>query len=107
MRCLDVLVNASDAEPFGRSVLEAQATGTAVIGTTAGGIPEFVANEMTGLLVPASSPEALRSHSSGSSAMTSSGNAADAGRTQAVSSFDVVTGYDAMAQVYRGLAARG
>ena len=61
MRCLDVLVNASDAEPFGRSVLEAQATGIAVVGTTAGGIPEFVADEVTGLLVPPSSPEALRS----------------------------------------------
>ena len=46
MRCLDVLVNASDAEPFGRSVLEAQATGIAVVGTNAGGIPEFVANEV-------------------------------------------------------------
>ena len=61
MRCLDVLVNASDAEPFGRSVLEAQATGIAVVGTNAGGIPEFVANEATGLVVPPSSPEALRS----------------------------------------------
>ncbi len=108
MRCLDVLVNASDAEPFGRSVLEAQATGTAVIGTTAGGIPEFVANEMTGLLVPASSPEALRSALQrilGDDELRL--RLADAGRTQAVSSFDVVTRYDAMAEVYRGLAARG
>ena len=103
MRCLDVLVNASDAEPFGRSVLEAQATGTAVIGTTAGGIPEFVANEMTGLLVPASSPEALRQLQRilGDDELRS--RLADAGRTQAVSSFDVVTRYDAMAEVYRGL----
>ena len=108
MRCLDVLVNASDAEPFGRSVLEAQANGTAVIGTTAGGIPEFVANEMTGLLVPASSPEALRSALQrilGDDELRL--RLADAGRTQAVSSFDVVTRYDAMAEVYRGLAARG
>ena len=109
MRCLDVLVNASDAEPFGRSVLEAQATGIAVVGTAAGGIPEFVANEMTGLLVPPSSPEALRSAlqrilSDDDIAHVRLG---DAARTQAVSDFDVVTRYDAMAEVYRGLAARG
>ncbi len=51
LRALDILVNASSAEPFGRSVLEAQATGLSVIGTRDGGIPEFVADGETGLLV--------------------------------------------------------
>ena len=60
LRCLDVLVNASDAEPFGRSVLEAQASGVAVVGTDAGGIPEFVDSDVTGLLVPPGVPAALR-----------------------------------------------
>jgi len=52
LRSIDVMVNASRAEPFGLSVLEAQACGTAVIGTDAGGIPEFVEHGVTGLLVP-------------------------------------------------------
>ena len=107
MRCLDVLVNASDAEPFGRSVLEAQATGIAVVGTAAGGIPEFVADEATGLLVPPFSPEALRSALqrvlSDDRLRTRLGAA---GRAQAVRGFDVVTRYEEVADIYRSLAAR-
>lgn len=52
LRSIDVLVNASRHEPFGRTVLEAQACGVPVIGTDAGGIPEFVRDGETGLLVP-------------------------------------------------------
>jgi glycosyltransferase involved in cell wall biosynthesis len=59
LRSLDVVVNASAAEPFGLSVLEAQASGVAVIGTAAGGIPEFVADGDTGLLVPPGDAPAL------------------------------------------------
>jgi glycosyltransferase involved in cell wall biosynthesis len=59
LRSLDVLVNASDAEPFGLSVLEAQACGVPVIGTATGGIPEFVTDGKTGLLVAPGRPEAL------------------------------------------------
>ncbi len=59
LRALDVLVNASVAEPFGLSVLEAQATGVAVVGTRAGGIPDFVFDEDNGLLVPSGDEQAL------------------------------------------------
>ena len=59
LRSLDVLVNASASEPFGLSVLEAQASGVPVIGTDAGGIPEFVTDGETGLLVAPGRPEAL------------------------------------------------
>lgn len=52
LRALDIMVNASRHEPFGRTVLEAQACGVAVVATDAGGIPEFVENLRTGLLVP-------------------------------------------------------
>ncbi len=52
IRAVDVVVNASKAEPFGLTMLEAQACGTPVIGTDAGGIPEFVIDGETGLLVP-------------------------------------------------------
>lgn len=59
LRSLDILVNASRSEPFGLSVLEAQACGIPVIGTDAGGIPEFVTDGHTGLLVAPGRPEAL------------------------------------------------
>ena len=59
LRALDVLVNASVAEPFGLSVLEAQASGVAVVATRAGGIPDFVADDDNGLLVPSGDPGAL------------------------------------------------
>jgi glycosyltransferase involved in cell wall biosynthesis len=50
MRGLDVLVNASRAEPFGLTVLEAQACGVPVVASAAGGIPEFVIDGTNGLL---------------------------------------------------------
>ncbi|MGK2956942.1 MAG: glycosyltransferase family 4 protein [Acidimicrobiales bacterium] len=59
LRSLDIMVNASRHEPFGRTVLESQACGIPVIATEAGGIPEFVENELTGLLVPPMDAPAL------------------------------------------------
>ncbi|MEM9562768.1 MAG: glycosyltransferase family 4 protein [Actinomycetota bacterium] len=52
VRAVDVVVNASVAEPFGLSVLEGQACDVPVIATRAGGVVEFVEHEVTGLLVP-------------------------------------------------------
>jgi glycosyltransferase involved in cell wall biosynthesis len=59
MRALDVLVVAAVAEPFGLTALEAQASRTPVIGTDAGGLPEFVEHEVSGLLVPPLDAERL------------------------------------------------
>jgi glycosyltransferase involved in cell wall biosynthesis len=59
LRSLDVLVNASASEPFGLSVLEAQACGVPVVGTRSGGIPEFVIDGETGLLVAPGRADAL------------------------------------------------
>jgi D-inositol-3-phosphate glycosyltransferase len=59
LKALDILVNASVAEPFGLSVLEAQATGVPVIGTRAGGIPDFVFDGDNGLLVPSGDVDAM------------------------------------------------
>src|SRR5262249_53422072 len=42
MRGLDVLVLASDAEPCGRVLFEAMASGTAIVATASGGTPEIV-----------------------------------------------------------------
>jgi L-malate glycosyltransferase len=56
MRDADVLVVPSDAEPFGRVALEAMSVGTPVVGLKAGGLPEVVEQNVTGLLTE---PDAL------------------------------------------------
>lgn len=56
---LDVFVMASDAEPFGLVTVEAMAAGVPVVATRAGGTPEIVAHERTGLLVPVGDARAL------------------------------------------------
>ena len=55
----DVLVAPSVYESFGLMYLEAMRYGKPVIGTNAGGIPEVVADGLTGLLVPPESADEL------------------------------------------------
>jgi glycosyltransferase involved in cell wall biosynthesis len=59
MKSLDVFVMSSITEGLGSAVLEAMACRRAVIGTRAGGIPEVVEDEVTGLLVPVHDDAAL------------------------------------------------
>jgi glycosyltransferase involved in cell wall biosynthesis len=54
----DVVAMPSRAEPFGLVALEAMASGTPLIGTLAGGLPEIV-TDATGGLVPADDYELL------------------------------------------------
>jgi glycosyltransferase involved in cell wall biosynthesis len=57
---LDVLVVPSEyAEPFGRVSVEAQACGTPVICSDAGGLPETLTPQVTGLLTPKGDSEQL------------------------------------------------
>lgn len=50
---LDILVHASTmGEPFGQVVMEGMAAGKPVVATQGGGVPEIVAQDQTGLLVP-------------------------------------------------------
>lgn len=58
-RSFDISVTPSRGEPFGLVVVEAMASGTPVVATDAGGIPEIVTNGVDGLLVPPRDPEAL------------------------------------------------
>lgn len=59
MKSADLFVMSSVTEGLGSAVLEAMAMGLAVVGTSAGGIPEAVVHGETGLLVPPADPESL------------------------------------------------
>ncbi len=56
---MDVLVNASEAEPFGIVLLEAMARGVAVVAVDAGGPPEIVEDGRTGVLARSGDPSSL------------------------------------------------
>jgi len=59
LKGLDLFVMSSITEGLGTSVLDAMAASKAVVGTTAGGIPEAVEHGVTGLLVPPHNADAL------------------------------------------------
>jgi glycosyltransferase involved in cell wall biosynthesis len=56
---MDILVNASDPEPFGIVLLEGMARGVAVVAVDAGGPTEIVTDGETGVLARSGSPEHL------------------------------------------------
>jgi glycosyltransferase involved in cell wall biosynthesis len=59
LRALDAFVLSSKEEGFGGAALEAMACGLPVVSTAAGGMPETVIHEKTGLLTPVRDPQAL------------------------------------------------
>jgi glycosyltransferase involved in cell wall biosynthesis len=56
---MDILVNASDCEPFGIVLLEGMARGVAVVAVDAGGPAEYVEDGRTGVLARSGEPQAL------------------------------------------------
>jgi L-malate glycosyltransferase len=56
---IDIFVMPSRQESFGVAVLEASACGIPVIASNVGGLPEVVADKLTGLLVPPNNPASL------------------------------------------------
>lgn len=59
MACFDLLVLTTYCETFGLVLVEAMRAGVAVIGTNAGGVPEIIEHERTGLLIPPGNSDAL------------------------------------------------
>jgi len=58
-KAFDVFVMSSVTEGLGTSLLDAMACGKPIVATTAGGMPEVVADGQTGILVPPRDDEAL------------------------------------------------
>ncbi len=59
MRQMDILVNASDPEPFGIVLLEGMARGVPVVAVDSGGPSEFIEHGRTGMLARSGEPPAL------------------------------------------------
>ena len=59
LKGLDLFVMSSVTEGLGTSILDAMAASRAVVATAAGGIPEVVEHEVTGVLVPPQNSAAL------------------------------------------------
>ena len=59
MARMDILVNASDPEPFGIVLLEGMARSLAVVAVASGGPKDFIAHEQTGVLARSGDPAAL------------------------------------------------
>jgi len=106
LRLCDLLVLPSRNEPFGRVLIEAMATGKAVVATCSGGAPEIVTREETGLLVPPEDPDAL------AAALVRlledealRGRLAEAGRRRAREEFDVRRVVERVQQIYEEMLA--
>jgi glycosyltransferase involved in cell wall biosynthesis len=56
---MDILVNASDPEPFGIVLLEGMSRGVAVMAVDSGGPAEFIENGRTGVLARSGEPSAM------------------------------------------------
>ena len=102
-----MLVVAASSEPFGLTALEAQASRTPVIGTRAGGLPEFVVHEETGLLVPPFDVDALAAALE--RLLTDDGlrvQLIDEAEKRANPARGLEAQFDALAQMYRRVAGR-
>ena len=107
LRALDVLVNASVAEPFGLTLVEAQACGTPVVAMQSGGAPEVVVDGETGFVVPAGDEvafaRAIDALVGNDETRVTMGRAA---RRHAELRHDIEAQADRIAQIYRRCASR-
>jgi glycosyltransferase involved in cell wall biosynthesis len=59
MQAMDILIHASDNEPFGIVITEAMALGKPIVASNSGGPTEIITDGMNGLLTPFGDAEAL------------------------------------------------
>ncbi len=104
--CFDLFVHPASAEGLGVATLKAQAAGVAVVGCTAGGLPEAVEHGVTGLLVPPEDAAAL--HEAIATLVDDAAlreRMGRAGRARMQNAFSVATMADRHIAVYESLLA--
>lgn len=107
MSDIDVLVQPSDRESFGRVAVEAMAAGVPVVGSRGGGVAEIVEDGVSGLLVPVDDAPAMaqavrrvvEDHALAAALSR-------AGRARAVARFSVEACVSSMLDVYAGAMQR-
>jgi glycosyltransferase involved in cell wall biosynthesis len=103
----DIHVSASWHESFPNNILEAMCAGLPVVATAIGGVPEQIADELTGILVPARNPnalsEALLALAHDSERRKAMGRA---GRERVKVEFPIERSVGALEQLYERLGAR-
>jgi len=107
-QCLDVFILPSLKEGISNTILEAMATGLPVIATAVGGNPELVQDDVNGILVPVSDPEAmagaLRRYVLSPKLRLQHGTA---GRRRAISNFSVDAMVDSYVRLYDSFCPAG
>lgn len=98
----DVFVSASAYEGFGIVFVEAMAARLPVVATAVPGALEVVADDHTGVLVPAASPSALASEMERFSDADRRSRFGRRGYRRAVTEFDISTTAQDYAEIYRG-----
>lgn len=104
--CMDLLVHPAAMEGLGIILLQAAASGLPVVASAAGGIPEAVVDQQTGLLVPPNDPGALAAAVSTLLAdLPRARSMGKAGRDRVRSDFSVDRMVDGNLGVYRELVS--
>ncbi len=107
MREVDVLVQPSDQDSFGRVVVEAMAAGLPVVGVRGGGVSEIVVDGETGLLVPIDDGAALAAAVARVTADPAWAHAlGEAGRARAIERYSVEACVASILDVYADAMAR-
>jgi glycosyltransferase involved in cell wall biosynthesis len=107
LRLMDVFVSASHEEGFSNSILEAMASGRAIVATSVGGTPEQIEDGVTGFVVPPRDPVALSAAVGrllGDSALRR--RFGEAARKKAVERFGRERLFEEMAALYTAWTAR-
>jgi glycosyltransferase involved in cell wall biosynthesis len=102
---VDALVHPARQEPLGRVLLEAAASGTAIVATSVGGTSEILTDGESGLLVPPDDPVALAkaiARVAGDEELRR--RLGQAARGTAVARFDVSQRAEGVARIWRELA---
>ena len=108
MAAFDIVVLATEMETFGLVLIEAMRSGAAVVGSNAGGVPEIIEDEVSGLLFePGSSTDLAEKLKRYCTQPQFRLKVAAAGKTRADDLFSLERHYRDLEQILRNLSSSG